>query len=505
MKPEIFVVSLGPGNPELMTLECINKLFSAERIVLRTSKHPVSAWLEQHGKPWQSLDSFYDTSENFEQMHQAMATWLWKEASKSTLCFGVMTPQTDGAVLALKKTCPPEGKLHILAGVSQIDTCFAAVPENLEMGNPVRVFSATDLLTATPDPGISLLVTELDSKLLAGRVKLLLEEWYDEEMEICFFPSSNKRNTKPQKIPIYLLDCQKTYDHTVSAFVPGRNYLCRSRYSWQDLLQIVEKLRSPDGCPWDRIQTHESLRPFMVEEAWEAVNAIDEQNADHLSDELGDVLFQVFIHASIAQSFEEFTINDVVSKICKKMILRHPHVFDCQQHLSSPEALTANWEKIKREVIGNQSVGESLNDISKALPSLKYSMKMYKKLAQIPALCREPQLIASEIQLCAGHLMEGGCFSPDQMARLLLLCTELCFREDQDAEILLHQEVEQMRETIQLVEKKIQAEGKSPERMTPEQLCVYLQNDKKKKVLPVTLSSEEDCQYNSRNCDLKKK
>ena len=477
MKKTITVIPLGPGNPELLTIQTVNALHSAKRIILRTSNHPVTAWLDEQNLAWQSLDSFYDAYDNFDEMHQAMADWLWNESSKSPICFCVMTPHTDRAVLALKKSRPSDADLLFLAGISPLDTCLAAVPEEKNMENTFSIFSAADFLTAFPDPNVSLLITELDSPLLAGRVKLHLADIYEDESEIWFYPSSVKKRAKAKKIPLYLLDCQKTYDHTVSVLIPGITYHNRSRYSWQDLSQIIEELRAPDGCPWDRIQTHESLRPYMVEEAWEAVSAIEEQDSDHLSDELGDVLFQVFFHASIGQSMGEFTMSDIISKICSKMILRHPHVFKDSSG-TSPKESTFSWEQIKRLESGKKTVGETLDDVPQSLPSLKYSIKMYKKLAQIPALRRKAQSIISDIQYLSAHLKEDDSLFSDHMAQLLMRCTELCYCKDQDAEIILHHGIDHLKEKYQKAEKRILEDEKSPDNLTFQQLCVYFNSSK---------------------------
>jgi tetrapyrrole methylase family protein/MazG family protein len=140
-------------------------------------------------------------------------------------------------------------------------------------------------------------------------------------------------------IPLYQLDNQKHYDHTAAVFLPGVDYLHRARHTFEDLERIVSRLRAPDGCPWDSVQTHRSLTPYMVEEAWEVVNAIEEDDPDHLADELGDVLFQVFIHASIGKSCGEFTLTDILTDICRKMIHRHPAVFDENRRPEDPAAM----------------------------------------------------------------------------------------------------------------------------------------------------------------------
>ena len=262
---------------------------------------------------------------------------------------------------------------------------------------------------------------------------------------------------------MYQLDSLKTYDHRAAVVVPGISDLNRNHFSFNDLVRIVSRLRAPDGCPWDRIQTHMSLRPYMVEEAWEAVNAIDEENMEHLSDELGDVLFQVLIHASIGESFDEFSLTDVLSGICKKMIRRHPHVFKAASG-ETAEEISSGWEARKR----------TETDVSQALPALKYSIKMYKKLAQLPAFRRDPEIIAQEIQENSRSLLSDGNLDVQSMSRVLMKCTELCYRTDEDAEIILHQGVTRLKKRYQSAEKTVFRDEKRPESLTFQQLCVYL-------------------------------
>ena len=474
MKPKIIVLSLGPGAPELMTLQTVQALKEARKLVLRTRRHPVAAWLTEQGLSFSSLDDFYDRYEDFDSMHAAMADWLWNAAGHNPLCYGVMNPAQDGSVRALKASRPESGELIQLPGLSVLNGCEAALPPETVLSGNVRVFSATDYLSSPQEPMIDLWIMELDSALLAGDVKLKLNEVYADNAPVFFFPPSEKARRKGKWISLCQLDGQKAYDHTTAFFLAGSSFLQRNRFSFEDLRAITARLRAPDGCPWDRVQTHASLTPYMVEEAWEAVSAIEEDDMDHLADELGDVLFQVFIHASIAVSFGEFTMTDVLTHICQKMIQRHPHVFR-QAHAETAEEIAFGWEAIKREETGSKTVGETLNDVSASLPSLKYSIKMFKKLAQLPALRRDPETIAEEIRTLSASLLEKGTLQEEVMASLLMKCTELCYRQNQDAEILLHRAVDRMKGKYQRAENMIFMDEKSPESLTFQQLRVYLE------------------------------
>ena len=148
----------------------------------------------------------------------------------------------------------------------------------------------------------------------------------------------------------------------------------KERYTVNDLLTIMEVLRSENGCPWDREQTHESIRQNFIEETYEVVEAIDTADVP----ELGDVLLQVVFHARISEEAGDFSFDDVADEVCRKLVVRHPHVFGDIQVENSGEVLV-NWEKIKEETKKRETVTESLASVSRTLPSLMRAAKIAKK------------------------------------------------------------------------------------------------------------------------------
>ena len=155
------------------------------------------------------------------------------------------------------------------------------------------------------------------------------------------------------------------------------------RYTYEEFMDIIATLRSENGCPWDKEQTHDSLRPCMIEEAYELLAAIriydKSGDADNLKEELGDVLLQVALHSQIAKEEGLFTMEDVVSDIAEKMIRRHPHVFG-DVYADNSDQVLKNWEDIKKkEKEGKSWVTTPLRDIPEELPSLVRASKVYKK------------------------------------------------------------------------------------------------------------------------------
>lgn len=151
-----------------------------------------------------------------------------------------------------------------------------------------------------------------------------------------------------------------------------------SRYGIYDLIRIMELLRGPEGCPWDREQTHLSIRRNMLEEAYEVAEAIDEADPIHLKEELGDVLLQVVFHARMAEEAGQFTFDDVVDGVCQKLVFRHPHVFGGVDTQDSASALTT-WEAQKREEKGQRTAGDTLDGVARSLPALMRAEKIQDK------------------------------------------------------------------------------------------------------------------------------
>ena len=437
--------------------------------MLRTARHPLAAWLEKEGIPYSSLDVFYEQADDFDALNAQISAHLLSLASASDLVYAVTDALTDRTVRALMSAGTRDISFRVIPGTGLGDIHLSAAISFLP-GQPVLSASAFDILDGFPwDPNHSLLVTELNDPILAGEIKILLSRVLEDEHTVFLIRGA----FPPESVPLYMIDRLPGIDHFTALYIPASGLMDRARYSITDLSALMDRLRAPDGCPWDGIQTHETLRPYLVEEAWECVAAIDQEDPDHLCEELGDLLFQVIFHSSIGKTFDEFTLDDVITAVTGKMIRRHPHVFG-DRILPDSGSVRAAWEKIKQEETGRTTVSGSLDDVSTGLPSLKYAAKTFKKLDQAPACRRPSEVILSEIRELAGTL-ESRSPDEDSLSRLLLLCAELCYRSGFDSELILHRAADRFRDRIKAAEKKIIRDGKSLEHLTFRELGVYLQ------------------------------
>lgn len=210
--------------------------------------------------------------------------------------------------------------------------------------------------------------------------------------------------------------------------VPADTFTIKDRYTMAELRAIMAFLRSDQGCPWDRVQTHESIKKNLLEEAYEAIDAIDSERPERLCDELGDVLMQVVFHAQMASEEDQFTLDDVIAGICRKLISRHTHLFG-EDKADTPEAVLDNWEKNKLKEKGLRSQSEVLQDVPRSLPALQRAYKVQQKAAQVGFDWDDPsgpraKIIEEldEIEACRQQTavqVAAGTLSPEQAGRLI--------------------------------------------------------------------------------------
>jgi tetrapyrrole methylase family protein / MazG family protein len=241
--------------------------------------------------------------------------------------------------------------------------------------------SAHDLPTQI-DPEQNFVVEEIDSAITASEAKLFLGEFFPDDWLVSL--ASIQKNGAYSSCEICLsdLDRQSAYDATTILYVPRSEYEQRTRHNFDDVMRIVRRLRAPNGCPWDREQTHVSLKNALLEESYELIDAIDEDDDKHICEEMGDVLLQFALHAAIAQEQSAFTARDACTDLVEKLIYRHPHVFGSIRVSGSDEVLK-NWDALKMAQRNQTTQTEVLKSVPKSFPALLRSRKVQKKAADV--------------------------------------------------------------------------------------------------------------------------
>lgn len=373
------VVSLGTGSAEYLTRGGEEALRGAKQVVLRTGRSPIAAFLTEQGLPFETLDSLYEQCEDFDAFHQAAAVTLFSRLKEGDLCYVVGDAAFDGTVFALQKLKPREMELRIVPGVSLADCCLSLVKRQ---SGHVRILSACELEDSRLLPDEPLLLCELYSRECAGDCKLKLMELLPDELPVTLLTGREEDGSlQAKEIPLMELDRQPSYDHLSAVYIPEVPMEQRSRYDMDDLVHVMARLRSPEGCPWDREQTYESLLPYLLEESYEYIQAVREDDPDHMYDELGDVLLQVVFHAEIGRQHGDFDILDVTTAICRKMMERHSHIFGGAS-ADTPEEVARNWEAIKRRQRGITTARQAMQEVSKGLSPTMRAGKVQQKAAR---------------------------------------------------------------------------------------------------------------------------
>lgn len=199
-------------------------------------------------------------------------------------------------------------------------------------------------------------------------------------------------------------------------------------YSLEDFKNIMRKLISDDGCPWDKIQTHESLKRYLIEESYEVIDAIDNNDNDNLCEELGDVLLQVVFHSAIAEKKGEFTFSDVINGVSEKMIRRHPHIFDDADAENAQDVLD-NWDEIKKKEKNYMSVTDTLKSVPRAFPSLMRAEKVQNKAAKVGFDFENVEQVLDKLEEEIGELKEeingNKCKIMEEYGDLLFAATNI--------------------------------------------------------------------------------
>lgn len=256
--------------------------------------------------------------------------------------------------------------------------------------------------------------------------------------------------------------------------------------AFDKLVEIIETLRAPGGCPWDRKQTHSSLKPYVIEEAYEVVDAIEQESGAKLADELGDLILQVVLHAQIGKEEGSFDIETVLNCINEKMVRRHPHVFS-DATVSGTEEVLQNWEEIKKQENKDQPKDASVMDqVPLSLPALYRASKMQKKAARLgfdwPDSQGPWQKIREEIEEFDQELKSGQDRKrmEEEFGDILFSLVNLSRKLDMDAEDALQMATKKFETRFRHVEKRATEDGKSMRDYSLEELDVFWDEAKEK-------------------------
>lgn len=358
------IVGLGPTNEKDLTVKALEAIHDESKKFLRTEAHDAVAYFHSHHIPYKSYDYLYETLDDFDAIYRAIADDLLEAAKTEDISYFV-----PGHPLIAEKTVvyllEEDPSIDIVDGLSFIEPVLAAVKKDPIDG--MKIINGDDFTDLDFDLHVDTIVTQVYNLRIAGELKLALAELYGDEHEV-FVLSHAGHEDKAflEKRPVYMLDRFDDYGYETSLFIPATD----AYKDVKDVIRLIRRLRGPEGCPWDGKQTHESMKPHLIEEAYEAAYAIDCKDDFAMEEELGDVLFQVVFHAELAAQEGTFTLASLSEALVEKMIRRHPHVF---------KGGASDWEAMKSKERGEQSLAEKLRHYE-GLPALMRGQKIRSRL-----------------------------------------------------------------------------------------------------------------------------
>ena len=457
---KITVIGLGVDKKDLSSY-AENIIKSSVKTLARTGLTKSYKNLMAFGIEIPTLDFIYEKSRNFDTLNKNLATEILAVSKQEPVCYLVdgCATEDNSVKYILSKT----RNVEVIAGVSYASKCL----ERLNVcENSYTAFSAYEIgehrFINAP-----LIVYAIDSKITASKVKLCLSDLFGEETKV--FVSSNGGN---KSIYLYELDRLDGYDYSTSLYIPNLPLTKKERYNFDDLLEILSILRSPNGCPWDREQTEKSILKNVVEEAYELVDAVEQGDDFMIVEETGDLILQSAFYVLFGEEGSRYTRTDVLSDLCKKLITRHTHVFGEVKAVKASDALSV-WNSNKIVEKGYETATEYLNAVPASMPSLLRAEKIGKRAGKygfdfenhtqavdkiLEELSELKKAISSgdkeEIQKECGDLL----FSAVNAVRLLGV----------DAELSLKYSVDKFIKRFSRVENVVKAMGKQ---MTDYSIC----------------------------------
>jgi tetrapyrrole methylase family protein/MazG family protein len=380
----VILLGLGPGDPGLITREAWQILENSTEVWLRTRQHPGMDELPGHLKIF-SFDDLYEQGEDFASIYASIVQKVIQLAGQPD---GVVYA-VPGHPLVAEATVPEiirqardRGLPHrIVEGMSFLEPVITAL--EIDPLPQTVLVDALDLLKAHVPPfppSMPAIVAQIYSASVAAELKITLTSVYPDEHPVKLIHAAGTALQEVEAISLYQIDQSRKTGLATVLYLPPLD----RETSFEAFQEVIAHLRSPEGCPWDREQTHLSLRPYLLEETYEVLQALDAEDVRAMEEEFGDLLLQVVLHAQIASESGDFTIHDVLRTVNNKIVRRHPHVF-ADIDIKDTKSVLVNWERLKaQERKGKGEKDRSLLDgIALALPALVQAGEYQSRAARV--------------------------------------------------------------------------------------------------------------------------
>lgn len=438
----ITLLGLGPGNPDLLTRQAWQAIQRASIIYLRTQNHPTVAGFPEHVKV-KSFDYLYDEIDALDEVHARIVESIIDLGQKTS---GVIYA-VPGHPYVAEATCPEIARrakelgipVDVLEGLSFLEPSFSAL--GIDPLPATSIVDAHKLVNGHHPPfppDVPALIAQIYDQQIAAKVKIPLMAVYPDEHPVRIIHGAGTTQVYTEELPLIEIDRSENMGRLTTLYLPPLG----PATSMESFQELIAHLRSPLGCPWDREQTHQTLRPNLLEEAYEVVSAIDADDPIAMAEEFGDLLLQVVLHAQIGSENGKFNLANIIQGIHTKLVRRHPHVFG-DENIDEPDAVIRNWERLKAAERRENGQAEKglLDGVARALPALTQAQTYQKRAARVgfdwPKISGVVEKICEELEEIRtapneqARVAEMGdlLFSVVNLARWLKIDAESALRE----------------------------------------------------------------------------
>lgn len=487
MVAQIIIVGLGPGNPDQLSLGAWEVLQRhSGRLFLRTERHPTVKLLREKGLVYETFDNYYDTSESFQEVYRRISDTILTESAKEPLVYAVPghpLVAEEAVGLIMTKARERGDIVEVLPAMSFMDAIYASLHINPVAG--LHIIDGLRLEAQKPVPATANIITQVYNRLVASDVKLALMEVYPEEHPVTVVRAAGVPGMERiEEHPLYNIDRLDWVDYLTSLYLPPcADVQSKCEFPLDPLVDVMSRLRSDDGCPWDKEQDHRTLTKYLLEESYEVLEAIDEGDMYKICEELGDLLLQIVFHAQIARENRNFDMNDVVAGITEKMVRRHPHVFGDVSVKDSAEVL-ANWDQIKKTEKDGPEPSSVLAGVPRNLSALLRSAKVQSRASKVgfdwPDYRGAMDKVQEELGEVAQAVSKGDSVDVErEIGDLLFAAVNLARLLGVDAEVALMGTVNKFVRRFQYIEERARENGRDLTAFSLEELDCWWDEAKK--------------------------
>jgi tetrapyrrole methylase family protein/MazG family protein len=376
----IQIIGMGPGKLDDLTVGAFSALNEGIPNYARTGRHPIINEIKDKNIELHTFDEYFEKYDSFEEIYNNITikiVELSEKYGKINYCTAGSPYYSDIITKKLIDEYKDEINIIIIDGMSFLDKCIklSGAPNY----KSIKILDCIEVDEFSFDVNSINIITQVYDRETASQLKIKLMETYSDDLIVQIIDILDET---VKKVPLYELDQEKKYGFSTYFCIYSIEISKKTVYNINNLLKIMKILRGPDGCQWDKRQTHKTLRQHVIEEAYEVVDAIDNEDVDNLIEELGDLLLQVVFHSQIGSEEGYLNFNDIVTRVCNKMYSRHPHVFGDVKANTIDEALDS-WENAKQKEKNFNTYTENLKNVPKSLSPLSRSYKIQKRAAEV--------------------------------------------------------------------------------------------------------------------------